>query len=98
MTVRLMESANHWQINFYRSGSLALFAIIVLVIRYRGRVGIVFQLAGWKAALAGAFVGLAMICNIFALTHTTVAGILEYLWRDSPIDGVCKSLADQFLS
>ena len=73
VTVRLMESANHWQINFYRSGSLALFVIIVMGIRYRARLGIVFQLAGWKAGLAGAFVGLAMICNIFALTHTTVA-------------------------
>jgi drug/metabolite transporter (DMT)-like permease len=68
-----MESANHWQINFYRSSSLALFVIIVMVIRYRGRLRIVFQLAGWKAGMAGAFVGLAMISNIFALTHTTVA-------------------------
>ena len=61
VTVRLMESANHWQINFYRSSSLALFVIIVMVIRYRGRLRIVFQLAGWKAGMAGAFVGLSLI-------------------------------------
>ncbi|MEE2803011.1 MAG: DMT family transporter [Pseudomonadota bacterium] len=73
VTVRLMESADHWQINCYRSASLALFVFAVLLFRYRLRYGDVLRSAGWYGLAAGSFVGLAMVCNIFALTHTTVA-------------------------
>ena len=74
VTVRLMDEATtQWQINFYRSSTLALFVTAVLLLRYRERTLRALTTAGLPAVIGGAFVGCAMICNIIALKHTTVA-------------------------
>jgi len=73
VTVRSMEAATAWQINFYRSGTLALFVLAVLLVRYRRRTLAVIRAAGGNGMLAGGLVGMAMICNIVAMSHTTVA-------------------------
>ena len=74
ITVRLMdETTTPWQINFYRSSTLALFVIVILVIRYRQQVLRVIRTAGIVGVIAGIFVGCSMLCNIVALKHTSVA-------------------------
>jgi drug/metabolite transporter (DMT)-like permease len=73
IVVRLMEDADQWQVNVYRSGSLAVFMLCYLLARYRGKFFQLFREAGLKAIVGGLCVGLAMFCNIIAIAHTTVA-------------------------
>lgn len=84
VTIRHIDTATEWQINFYRSSSLMLFVLCVLVLRYRARTLQVIAAAGWTAVVAGLFVGGAMIANIVALTHTTVANAV-LLMASGPI-------------
>lgn len=73
VTVRFMETADPWQINFYRSATLAVFVLCVLLWRYRWATPGALRAPGIPAVWAGVFVGMAMVCNIFALTRTSVA-------------------------
>lgn len=73
IVVRLLEGADSWQINVYRSGSLALFVLGFLFYRYGPGVFRLFPEWGLKPVLGGLCVGLAMFCNILAIEHTTVA-------------------------
>ena len=71
--MRFMESASAWQINFYRSSSLAVFVFLFLVIRYGSKTRLILKESGSPAIFAGLILSGAMICNIVALLHTTVA-------------------------
>ncbi len=73
IVVRLLESADQWQANFYRSGSLFVFMVLYLLVRYRTGVLQALRQSGFKAVLGGGCVGIAMFCNIIAISHTTVA-------------------------
>ncbi|MFT5111137.1 MAG: DME family drug/metabolite transporter [Parasphingorhabdus sp.] len=73
IVVRLLENADSWQVNVYRSGSLALFVFGYLFFRYRLGLFRYFLVWGLKPILGGLCVGLAMFCNIVAIEHTTVA-------------------------
>ena len=71
-----MEAANEWQINFYRSGALAIFVLIVLLLRYRRGMGRAMRASGGTAVVGGAFIAVAYVGNIVALMHTTVANAM----------------------
>ena len=73
ITVRFMEGATAWQINFYRSSSLAVFVFVFLALRYGTGVHRMLKESGSIAIFAGLILSGAMICNIVALVHTTVA-------------------------
>ncbi len=73
ITVRFMESATAWQINFYRSSSMAIFVLLFLAIRYGAGMRQMLKESGAVAILAGLILSGAMTCNIVALVHTTVA-------------------------
>ena len=73
LVVRLIEEMDEWQINFYRSTSLAVFLLVYLVIKYRGDFWFVIRASGRKAMLGGVFIGIAMFCNIIAMQHTSIA-------------------------
>ena len=73
LVIRLLHEVDEWQINFYRSTSLALFLVLYLVVKYRGDFWKVVRKSGQKAMLAGFFIGIAMFCNIIAMQHTTIA-------------------------
>jgi len=73
LVVRLLEEADEWQINFYRSTSLALFMLAYLGFRYRANCLRVIRESGRKAILGGFFIGIAMFSNIIAMQHTTIA-------------------------
>ncbi len=78
VTIRLME-ANEWQINFYRSSTLALFVLAVLAVRYQGGTLMRIRATGGRGLLAGLFLGCAMISNIVALKHTSVANAVFFM-------------------
>ncbi len=84
VTVRVMDSATEWQINFYRSGALALFVLAVLAFRYRGGTLRAIRATGLAGVLGGVFAGMAMLCNIVALKHTSVANTV-LLMASGPI-------------
>jgi DME family drug/metabolite transporter len=73
LIIRLLETSDEWQINFYRSTSLSFFMLIYLGAKYRGNLWQVIRASGRKAMLAGVFIGIAMFSNIIAMQHTTIA-------------------------
>ena len=73
LVIRLLEESDEWQINFYRSTSLALFLLVYLVLKYRANFWQVIRASGRRAVLAGVFIGIAMFSNIIAMQHTTIA-------------------------
>ena len=76
VVIRSTEDVNEWQINFYRSGALAVFVLFVLLIRYRRGLWRTMRAAGMTAVVAGAFISVAYVGNIVALMHTTVANAM----------------------
>lgn len=83
LIVRKMDSADDWQIVFWRSLFLGTSLCIVFVVQYGWRVGAaVRELRPW--ALVGS-VAIATVntCFILALTHTTVANTM-FLLSASP--------------
>ena len=73
---RLMDDASAWQVLFFRSSALALAMTCLFVLRHRRRTVAEFRRAGRSAVLAGPLLGLAGVCFIQALNHTTVANTL----------------------
>ena len=71
-----MEGASEWQINLYRSGSLAVFVFLLLCVWYRSRFFQVLRAGGGLAVIAGFFLAIAYVGNIVALKHTTVANAM----------------------
>ena len=53
ITVRFMEGATAWQINFYRSSSLAVFVFVFLALRYGTGVHRMLKESGSIAIFAG---------------------------------------------
>ncbi len=73
---RSMESADAWQVLFWRSGALFVAMTCLFALRHRGRAVAEFRRAGRGALLAGPLIGVAGVCFIQALDHTTVANTL----------------------
>jgi len=79
LLVRLAETADSWQIVFYRSFFVVPFLIMVLALRNRGNVVEKFRQAGGRAVLGGFFLGGAFTCFVLALEKTSVANVLFVL-------------------
>ncbi len=77
--VRLIESADAWQILFYRSLALIATLLVVLGIRNRGALLGTFRAAGAPAVVAGLCLSFAFCGFIFSLGYTTVANTLFVL-------------------
>lgn len=73
LVIRLLNEVDEWQINFYRSSSLAIFMLVYLGFKYRGNFWSAIRASGSKAMLGGFFIGIAMFCNIIAMQYTTIA-------------------------
>lgn len=91
--VRFIESADAWQILFYRSASLLVFLMIYLALTEGWRLPQLFREAGWPAVLAGLCIGSTFSVYVLAITQTTVANVL-FLLSCSPILG---AVLGQFL-
>ncbi|MFP6742462.1 MAG: DMT family transporter, partial [Alphaproteobacteria bacterium] len=73
---RLIDDATAWQVLFYRSAALAVAMTCLFALRHRHRTVAEFRRAGRSALLAGPVLGVAGVCFIQALDHTTVANTL----------------------
>ncbi|MEX2629619.1 MAG: DMT family transporter [Tistlia sp.] len=91
--VRFIESAEAWQILFYRSSSLVVFLLAWLLLTEGRRLPAMLRAAGWPAVLAGLCIGATFSLYILAITQTTVANVL-FLLSCSPILG---AVLGQFL-
>lgn len=80
--IRAMESANVWQILFYRSLALAPFLFVVIALR-AGPVAAIRR-AGLAGVLAAACLVLAFAGGIFAVQTTTVANAV-FLFAATPL-------------
>ncbi len=76
LILRQIDDASAWQVIFYRSAALGVAMSLLFVFRHRGRALHEFRRAGISAVLAGALIGVAGVCFIQALSHTTVANTL----------------------
>ena len=73
LLVRHIETADGWQIVFYRATFFVVTLLIFLAVRYRGRVVQPFKRIGVNGLLVAMFLGLGSICYLFAILLTTVA-------------------------
>ena len=76
---RNIETADPWQVIFYRSVGMFLAATLIIVWRYRGRLFNTITGVGRLGILGGVFLSIAGITFIQALTHTTIANALFIL-------------------
>ena len=76
LVIRSFESANDWQIIFYRQAFFIAGLLLVLILQYRSRLPGMFLHVGWAGIGAGISLGLANPTFIIALSHTTVASAL----------------------
>jgi drug/metabolite transporter, DME family len=84
--VRLIESADAWQIILYRSLALVAALLLLIAIGSEGRIVRAFARAGWNGLAAGAFLAAGFIGFVLALHLTTVANATFML-------GACPFLA-----
>ncbi len=71
--LRNLESANGWQILFYRGFAFSATLFLLLLIRYRKGTVQAFREIGISGIWAGTVLGLGSICYVFAILTTTVA-------------------------
>jgi drug/metabolite transporter (DMT)-like permease len=71
--LRNIETASGWQILFYRGLAFSLTLFLLLLVRYRDRIGFAFRSIGKPGLWAALVLGLGSICYIFAILLTTVA-------------------------
>jgi drug/metabolite transporter (DMT)-like permease len=71
--LRNIEDASGWQILFYRGIAFSLTLFLLLLTRYRSRIGSAFRAIGKPGLWAALVLGLGSICYIFAILLTTVA-------------------------
>ena len=77
--IRLLDAANEWQFLTYRACALVVVLLIVLALRYPGRVLATMRAAGWNGVIAGCCLACAFVGFVFSITHTTVANTLFLL-------------------
>lgn len=79
LIIRMIETASPWQIQFYRSGFLALALVAYLAWRERGHPLRNLAAAGGAGLLGGLCIGTAFTGFVWSVTHTTVANTLFVL-------------------
>ena len=73
LAIRNIETADNWQINFYRSIAFALAISIVLLFRYRKTGPQQLKVIGLEGILEAMLLASASISFLQAITNTTVA-------------------------
>jgi drug/metabolite transporter (DMT)-like permease len=71
--LRSLESADGWQVLFYRGITFSLTLFLLLLMRYRSGIFSAYRAIGKPGLCAALVLGLGSICYIFAILLTTVA-------------------------
>ena len=74
--IRHVVTTDGWQILFYRSISFTLTLLLILAVRYRGRLFTPFRKIGRRGAMIGGFLATASSLLVFSVLHTTIANTL----------------------
>ncbi len=81
--IRLIETANVWQILFYRSIALAIFLFAIITYRSNNRPLVTIKRAGIAGIIGGAGLVLAFSGGIYAIQTTSVANAM-FLFAAAP--------------
>ncbi len=81
--IRLIETANVWQILFYRSIALAIFLFAIITYRSNNRPLMTIKRAGIAGIIGGAGLVLAFSGGIYAIQTTSVANAM-FLFAAAP--------------
>lgn len=76
--VRAVESANEWQVVYWRSLGFVVAVAIVLALRHRGRFFQSFVDVGWIGVVGSLGLALGSVCYIWALINTTIANAVFF--------------------
>jgi drug/metabolite transporter (DMT)-like permease len=76
LALRNIETAEGWQILFYRSLTFSITVFVYLLLRRDVRIGAELANIGWNGLIVAVFMGTGFIAYVFALLHTTVANAL----------------------
>jgi len=79
VTFRTLEQPDVWKVSFWRSGTMAVSVLLLLLWRYRGGVLGAFRGIGGIGLLAAGFIAGANILVMFSLSLTTVANTMFML-------------------
>jgi drug/metabolite transporter, DME family len=71
--VRLVETADSWQIVVYRSGSLGVALFLLLCLRYGPRVFAAYRAIGWQGVAGAICLSVGYSAYVIAMRETTVA-------------------------
>ena len=88
--IRNLESANAWQVLFYRGFTFALTLFLLLWLQYRRDIGNRFRAIGKPGLWAALVLGLGSICYVFAIFHTTVANAV-FIIGAAPLATACAA-------
>ena len=76
LLIREIESADIWQILFWRAFFFSLTLIFFLFFRYKKQTLVIIKQTGYPGILYGFAMALGFIAYIIAMTETTVANVL----------------------
>ncbi len=71
--LRSLESADGWQVLFYRAVSFFITLFLILLARYRSNTLRAFRAVGLRGVAVAVVLGLGSVCYVFAILLTTVA-------------------------
>ncbi|MGI9305133.1 MAG: DMT family transporter [Gammaproteobacteria bacterium] len=71
--LRNVESADGWQLLFYRGVSFFITLFLIIFLRYRGRTLQAFHAVGTRGIWVALVLGAGSVCYVFAILLTTVA-------------------------
>jgi drug/metabolite transporter (DMT)-like permease len=74
--IRHFETANGWQIIFYRAIGFVLALSIFLALKHRGRFFAAFLAVGWPGVIAAVSLGVGTACYVFGMLLTSVANVV----------------------
>ena len=76
LALRNIESAEGWQILFYRSLTFSITVFVYLLLKRDVRIRDELANMGWNGLIVAVFMATGFIAYVFALLHTTVANAL----------------------
>ncbi len=74
--IRQFETADGWQIVFYRAIGFILALSLYLALKHRRRFFGAFLAVGWPGLVAAVSLGLGTVCYVFAMLLTSVANVV----------------------
>jgi len=82
--IRLIESANVWQILFWRSAAMVPFLFVIIALRSGGKPMAVIRRSGIAAVIGGACLVVAFTGAIFAMQTTSIANAV-FMFAAAPL-------------